>query len=69
MALCTGAALCALRIKTDDIDFGLACGADQDDAGGNAKKEAAPGEAAGAPSGSVWDGIREMLAGFRDLLT
>ncbi|AMJ64848.1 MFS transporter [Hymenobacter sp. PAMC 26628] len=67
-ALCVGAVLCVARIKNDDIDFDLARGADQDDAGEDVKKDESKG-ATGAPSGGVWDGIKELLAGFRDLLT
>jgi MFS family permease len=59
-----GAVLCVVRIKGDDIDFDLARGADQAD-----QAQKAAGDSPAAPSGSVWDGIQEVLAGFRDLLT
>ncbi|QKG56234.1 MFS transporter [Hymenobacter sp. BRD128] len=54
--LCVGAVLCVLRIKADDIDFDQARGADKG------------ADDAAAPSGSVWEGIRELLYCFRDLL-
>lgn len=60
--LCVGAVLCVLRIKGDDIDYDLARGAD---------KAADTGQPSGpaAPSGSAWDGIKELLGGFRKLLS
>ncbi|MDO7886412.1 MFS transporter [Hymenobacter cheonanensis] len=67
--LCVGAVLCVLRIKGDDIDFDQARGADKGDAcGDEPANKAAPAGAAAAPAGSVWDGIKELLECFRDLL-
>ena len=62
--LCVGALLCVLRIKGDDIDFDQARGADKGDDSGQPARTAAPV----APSGSAWDGIKQLLSGFRDLL-
>jgi MFS family permease len=62
--LCVGAVLCVLRIKADDIDFDQARGADTGDNSGQPASAAAPA----TPSGSAWDGIKQLLTGFRDLL-
>jgi MFS family permease len=59
--LCAGAVLCVLRIKGDDIDFDLARGADA--------AEAKPADGPPAAAGSAGQGFKELLAGFRDLLT
>jgi MFS family permease len=63
--LCVGAVLCVLRIKGDDIDFDQARGADQAASNGGESGQPAP---AAAPRGSAWDGIKELLNGFRSLL-
>jgi MFS family permease len=55
-----GAVLCVLRIKGDDIDFDQARGADKPQAG----NQPAPV----APSGSAWDGIKDLLRSFGVLL-
>ncbi len=60
--LCAGAVLCVLRIKGDDIDFEQARGADKAAGGGQ------PAAAKPASGGSAWDGIKELLRSFRDLL-
>lgn len=62
--LCVGAVLCVLRIKGDDIDYDLARGADK------ATDDKSAGEPASqpAPSGSAWDGIKELLSSFGSLL-
>jgi MFS family permease len=62
--LCVSAVLCVLRIKGDDIDFDQARGADQAASSGDESGEPAPA----APRGSAWDGIKELLKGFRSLL-
>jgi MFS family permease len=66
--LCVGAVLCVLRIKGDDIDFDQARGADK--AAGKEKQPDSPASpaAAPAPSGSAWDGIKELLRSFGGLL-
>jgi MFS family permease len=64
-ALCVGAVLCITRIKGDDIDFDLARGADQRDAPAQTNQ---PAQEAPAPDGGVWDGMKGLLTGFRDLL-
>ncbi|MFD1873072.1 MFS transporter [Hymenobacter bucti] len=61
--LCAGAVLCVLRIKGDDIDFDLARGADAAPSG-DSQKTVAP-----VAAGSAAQGLKEILAGFRDLLT
>lgn len=63
--LCVGAVLCVLRIKGDDIDYDLARGADQ-----AAPDDKPAGEPASqpAPSGSAWDGIKELASSFGSLL-
>ncbi|MGI4760999.1 MAG: MFS transporter [Janthinobacterium lividum] len=72
--LCVGAVLCVLRIKNDDIDFDLARGADPaaDTDANQGEKNADPGSAAStanpAPSGGVWVGITEQVAGLAKLL-
>jgi len=64
--LCVGAVLCVLRIKGDDIDYDLARGADKAAATGEPNgQDASPAP----PSGSAWDGIKELLGGFRKLLS
>ncbi len=63
--LCVGAVLCVLRIKGDDIDYDLARGADK--AAPNGQESSQPAEQA-APSGSAWDGIKELLRSFGCLL-
>ncbi|MFD1466736.1 MFS transporter [Hymenobacter caeli] len=73
-ALCVGAVLCVARIKGDDIDFDQARGADQDDhQAGPDRKDGSPNgppsSAVPAAPGGVWDGVKELLAGFRELLT
>jgi MFS family permease len=62
--LCAGAVLCVLRIKGDDIDFDLARGADA-----AAPGAAKPADGPPAAAGSAGHGFKELLAGFRDLLT
>jgi MFS family permease len=67
--LCVGAVLCILRIKGEDIDFDQARGADKAAAAQPDAAEASPkATAQPAPSGSAWDGIKEILSGFRTLL-
>jgi MFS family permease len=61
--LCVGAVLCVLRIKNDDIDFDLARGADA-----AADQEAQGAPASPAPSGGVWAGVQEQVAGLAKLL-
>lgn len=68
-ALCVGAVLCVARIKAADIDFDLARGADQVGAGDAAPAKDDQPAAPAVPSGGIWDGLRELLAGFRELLT
>jgi len=68
--LCVGAVLCVLRIKGDDIDFDLARGADSAAVAGSAQaqKPGAAPAAGPAPSGGVWAGIKEQVAGLGKLL-
>jgi len=64
--LCVGAVLCVLRIKGDDIDYDLARGADK---AADTSQPNGQNAAPAAPSGSTWDGIKELLGGFRKLLS
>jgi len=61
-ALAVGAIICVLRIKGEDIDFDLARGADPAAAGA---KDAPKSPAA---SGSLSEGLKDLLQGFRELL-
>jgi MFS family permease len=63
--LCVGAVLCVLRIKGDDIDFDQARGADK---AADGDQPASAEAAKPAPSGSAWDGIRELFHTFGGLL-
>jgi MFS family permease len=62
--LCVGAVVCVLRIKGDDIDFDLARGADK----GGACDDNPPASPPLPAAGSAWQGIKELLACFGDLL-
>lgn len=64
--LCVGAVLCVLRIKGDDIDYDLARGADKAADDKPASEPASQRQP--APSGSAWDGIKELLSSFGGLL-
>jgi MFS family permease len=61
--LCVGAVLCVLRIKSNDIDFDLARGADKD-----AAATTVPGDPGAAPGGGIGASLRELFGGLRDLL-
>lgn len=58
VALCLAASFLVMQIKADDIDFDLACGADD---GAGVRKSAHQ------RTSSIWEGIRELLQAFGQL--